>query len=48
MVVTILYYLLTAYVAGLLVWSFIRRKNAAGRDLTMIVLNLSCSGSGLK
>jgi hypothetical protein len=26
MVVTVLYYLLTAYIAGLLVWNFLRRK----------------------
>lgn len=38
MIVTILYYLLTAYVAGLLVWSFIRRKKRQEEILTMIVL----------
>ncbi len=38
MLVTILYYLLTAYVAFLLVWSFIRRKDRQGEILTVIVL----------
>jgi hypothetical protein len=38
MVVTVLYYTLTAYVAGLLVWSFARRKKWQDEVLTAIVL----------
>jgi len=38
MIVTALYYLLTAYIAGLLVWSFVRRKRRQDEILTAIVL----------
>lgn len=38
MFITLIYYLLTAYIAMLLVWSFIRRKNRQEELLTVIVL----------
>lgn len=38
MVVTILYYLLTAFVAALLIWNFARRKNWQEEVLYIIVL----------
>ena len=38
MMVTILYYLLTAFVAALLVWNFVRRKNWQEEVLYIIVL----------
>jgi hypothetical protein len=38
MIVTILYYLLTAYVAVLLVWNFVRRKKWQEEALYIIVL----------
>ncbi len=38
MIVTILYYLLTAFVAVLLVWNFLRRKNWQEEVLYVIVL----------
>ena len=38
MIVTILYYLLTAFVAALLVWNFLRRKNWQEEVLYVIVL----------
>jgi hypothetical protein len=37
-IVTVFYYLLTAYVAGLLVWNFIKRKNWQDEVLYLIVL----------
>ena len=37
-IVTVLYYLLTAYVAVLLVWNFIKRKNWQEEALYIIVL----------
>ena len=37
-VVTVLYYLLTAYVAVALVWDFLKRKNWQEEALTIIVL----------
>lgn len=37
-VVTVLYYLLTAYVAVLLVWNFLKRKNGQEEILYIIVL----------
>jgi len=37
-VVTILYYLLTAYVAVLLVWNFLKKKNGQDEILYIIVL----------
>ena len=38
MIVTVLYYLMTAAVAGLLVWNFLRRKNWQEEVLYIIVL----------
>lgn len=38
MVVTILYYLMTAYIAVLLVWNFIERKKWQDEALYIIVL----------
>jgi hypothetical protein len=38
MIVTVLYYVLTAYVAVLLVWNFIRRKRWQEEVLYLIVL----------
>jgi hypothetical protein len=38
MAVTIFYYLLTAFVAVLLVWNFLRRKNWQEEVLYVIVL----------
>jgi hypothetical protein len=38
MVVTVLYYLLTAYIAGLLVWNFLRRKKWQEEVLYIIIL----------
>ena len=37
-IVTVFYYLLTAYVAVLLVWNFIKRKNWQDEVLYLIVL----------
>ncbi len=37
-VVTVLYYLLTAYIAVLLVWNFVKRKNWQEEVLYFIVL----------
>jgi len=37
-IVTVLYYLLTAYVAVLLVWNFLKRKNWQEEALYIIVL----------
>jgi hypothetical protein len=37
-VITILYYLLTAYIAVLLVWNFIKRKNWQEEVLYIIIL----------
>ena len=37
-IVTVFYYLLTAYVAALLVWNFIKRKNWQDEVLYLIVL----------
>jgi len=37
-VVTMLYYLLTAYVAVVLVWNFLKRKNWQEETLYIIVL----------
>jgi len=36
--VTILYYLMTAFIAVLLVWDFLKRKNWQEEALTIIVL----------
>ena len=38
MIVTIFYYLMTAFVAALLVWNFVRRKNWQEEVLYIIVL----------
>jgi hypothetical protein len=38
MIVTIFYYLLTAFVAVLLVWNFLKRKNWQEEVLYIIVL----------
>jgi hypothetical protein len=38
MIVTVLYYVLTAYVAVLLVWNFIRRKKWQEEVLYLVVL----------
>ncbi len=38
MIVTILYYLMTAAVAALLVWNFLKRKNWQEEVLYVIVL----------
>jgi len=38
MIVTILYYLMTAFVAALLVWNFLKRKNWQEESLYIIVL----------
>ncbi len=38
MIVMILYYLLTAFVAALLVWNFIKKKNWQEEVLYIIVL----------
>jgi hypothetical protein len=38
MIVTVLYYVLTAYIAVLLVWNFIRRKKWQEEVLYLIVL----------
>jgi len=38
MIVTVLYYVLTAYVAVLLVWNFIKRKGWQEEVLYIIVL----------
>jgi hypothetical protein len=38
MVVTILYYLLTAYIAAMLVWNFLKRKKWQEEVLDIIVL----------
>ncbi|MGA2533337.1 MAG: hypothetical protein ABSG19_09905 [Candidatus Aminicenantales bacterium] len=38
MIVTVLYYVLTAYVAVLLVWNFIRRKRWQEEVLYLVVL----------
>jgi hypothetical protein len=38
MIVTIFYYLLTAFVAVLLVWNFLKRKNWQEEVLYVIVL----------
>jgi uncharacterized membrane protein len=37
-IVTVLYYLLTAYIAVLLVWNFLKRKNWQDEVLYIIVL----------
>ena len=37
-IVTVLYYLLTAYVAVLLVWNFLKRKNWQEEVLYIVVL----------
>jgi uncharacterized membrane protein len=37
-IVTVLYYLLTAYVAVLLVWNFLKRKNWQEEVLYILVL----------
>ena len=37
-IVTVLYYLLTAYIAVLLVWNFLKRKNWQEAALYIIVL----------
>jgi uncharacterized membrane protein len=37
-IVTVLYYLLTAYVAVLIVWNFLKRKNWQEEALYVIVL----------
>jgi uncharacterized membrane protein len=37
-IVTVLYYLLTAYIAVLLVWNFLKRKNWQEEVLYIIVL----------
>lgn len=38
MIVTILYYVLTAYIAGLLFWNFIKKKKWQEEALYIIVL----------
>ena len=38
MIVTTLYYLMTAFVAALLVWNFLKRKNWQEESLYIIVL----------
>jgi uncharacterized membrane protein len=38
MIVTVLYYLMTAYIAVLLVWNFLRRKKWQEEVLYIIVL----------
>jgi len=38
MIVTILYYLMTAFIAVLLVWNFLRRKSWQEEALYIIVL----------
>jgi ABC-type spermidine/putrescine transport system permease subunit I len=38
MIVTILYYLLTAYIAVMLAWNFLRRKNWQEEVLYIIIL----------
>ncbi len=38
MIVTILYYLMTAYIAVLLVWNFLKRKKWQDEVLYIIVL----------
>lgn len=38
MIITVLYYVLTAYIAVLLVWNFIRRKKWQEEVLYLIVL----------
>ena len=37
-IVTVLYYLLTAYIAVLLIWNFLKRKNWQEEVLYIIVL----------
>jgi DMSO reductase anchor subunit len=37
-IVTVLYYLLTAFVAGLLVWNFLKRKSWQEEVLYVLVL----------
>jgi uncharacterized membrane protein len=37
-IVTVLYYLLTAYIAVLIVWNFLKRKNWQDEALYVIVL----------
>jgi uncharacterized membrane protein len=37
-IVTVLYYLLTAFVAVMLVWNFLRRKNWQEEALYLIIL----------
>jgi len=37
-IVTVLYYLLTAYIAVLLVWNFLKRKNWQEEALYILVL----------
>jgi uncharacterized membrane protein len=37
-IVTVLYYLLTAYIAVLLIWNFLKRKNWQEEALYIIVL----------
>ncbi len=37
-IVTVLYYLLTAYVAVLLVWNFLKRKNWQEEVLYIVIL----------
>jgi DMSO reductase anchor subunit len=37
-IITVLYYLLTAYVAGLLIWNFLKRKSWQEEALYIIVL----------
>jgi hypothetical protein len=38
MIITILYYLMTAYIAALLVWNFLKRKKWQEEVLYIIVL----------
>jgi hypothetical protein len=38
MIVTLLYYLLTAYIAGILIWNFLRRKRWQEEALYIIIL----------
>ncbi len=38
MIITVLYYLMTAFVAVLLVWNFLKRKNWQEEALYIIVL----------
>ncbi|HYA48646.1 MAG TPA: hypothetical protein VEG35_03010 [Burkholderiales bacterium] len=38
MIVTVLYYLMTAFIAVLLVWNFLKRKNWQEEVLYIIVL----------